>query len=605
MPSRYIQRKKRSPNPAEEVIECKKKSRATNKKTMKSPVRRKSPRRNVTCQNNYNDGKKKVKVHSPFDPEVLKKAISPYEEEVEQNNTKDKDEDKVIEMKPIATIAVEDVTNQSKLTSMKGLVSRMNVMSCKEMREYVTSTSLTADEKIKLLESNSSGNRQLLGFITAQHWNLKELKFFSEAGKFMVSTFSDKLHEAKNFVLGGYDENDPDCRYLNDLLIELKTERDKKASKKEQSTFQKLKTFGWDFAMGTIGMLSKGVKLAFQKGMDLWTYITRDPKTAYFALLVLKNLKKKVCRDLGKLIGYTKESSTLGSLRVWYEKNVGVTLPDETSFQQAKEWLTDVTSPIFKGKIIEFCGKSINAIFDKFGNPLITGITLTISTFVPYFGATLAEGLKVVMNIALSETKEAVEMSVEALAYQTNTYNAFSMFFEVINPKVCLDDLIKESTSGTKQEKSRRNVVNKFEGKALEEIDKLNVTKEKKEELKDEVNELSNNLPNKPKKNLQGSELKVERQYRKHLVIVPVKADAVNKVNSMNRLTDKDKEWAVFEIGQESDKFYNDETEQETSSTSYGGVLNKDEETYRNEIARIVESYQEIQESRSYGEKKI
>lgn len=568
MPSRHYQKRRKSPNPAEDC-----KSIRVQKKIKKSVVNRKSPsrQRNAMCHNNYYylDGKPKpkpkaeetkprrslriaakvTKPHSPFDPKIINQAVNPNSNDEPENQEKEAEVAEVEE-----EVEEEEVTMKVKVSSLKGLVNNINVMSCKEMREYVSNTDLTAQEKIKLLESNSNGNKQLNSFIYSQHWNLKELRFYGEAGKFMVSTLSDKIQDAKNFILGGYDDSDPDCRYLNELLAELKAEQEKKNAKKEQTTFQKIQSFGYNLGAQAVGLFSSGVNYIYQKGMDLWNYISRDPKTAYFALLVLKNLKKKVCRKLGNIIGYTKQSSTLGQMRMWYEKNIGITLPEQTTLEQAKEWLTDVTGPIFKGKAIEFCGKSIQAVFDRFGNPLIFGITFAVESFLPSFiGKGLAEGIKVVLNIAIEETKDAVEMTVEQLAYQTNVYNAFGMFFEVINPKACLDDIIIESKSGTKQEKEKRETVEIVESKAKTEIENLGASKETEEKLKEMIAKISELYSKIPARRLQGRGMRDKEEYQS---AIKMAIDAMKQVNVKNTLTDIAKQKYLSTIADIAIKFY-------------------------------------------------
>lgn len=583
MPSRHYQKRRKSPNPAEDC-----KSIRYKKKIKKSVVNRKSPsrQRNAMCHNNYYylDGKPKPKAevkpkpepepkpkpkaeetkprrsqriaakvtkpHSPFDPKIINQAVNPNSNDEPEKEAEVAEAEAEVE---VAEVEEEEVTMKDKVSSLKGLVNNINVMSCKEMREYVSTTDLSAQEKIKLLESNSNGNKQLNSFISSQHWNLKELRFYGEAGKFMVATLSDKIQDAKNFVLGGYDDSDPDCRYLKELLAELKMEQEKKNAKKEQTTFQKIKSYGWNLGEKGLGLLYSGANYILQKGMDLWSYISRDPKTAYFALLVLKNLKKKVCRKLGNIIGYTKQSSTLGQMRMWYEKNIGIALPDQTTLEQAKEWLTDVTGPIFKGKAIEFCGKSIQAVFDRFGNPLITGITFAVESFLPSFiGKGLAEGIRVVLNIAIEETKDAVEMSVEQLAYQTNVENAFGMFFEVINPKACLDDLINASKSGTKQEKEKRVVVETVESEANTKIDELGVSEETKKILKEMTAKISLLYSNIPAKVFRGTIIRDKKYYK---MAIEMAIDAMKQVDE-KKLTDIAKQNYLSTIAEIAIKFY-------------------------------------------------
>lgn len=459
MPSRHKLRRAVSPNPAEDYEEVVNNNRRSRKRKSKSPPpRRKCSVRhsNKVCRNNYYHLDGRVEVHSPFNPNVIRETVNP--------SPKQGQEQQVVSpkrrMSPKPKPDVE-ASSESKVSSLKGLVNDMQVMSCKEMREYISTTTLTTEEKIIFLESNNNGNKKLTSFIRSQHWGVKDLTFFSQAGKFMTTSISINLKEASNFVMGSYDEKDPDCQYLNELLAQLKDEQQKN-NPGGKSTMQKLAGAAmWGFnklkagASTALSWAWSGVQYLFQKGLDLWTWISKDPKTAYFALLTLKGFKNKMCRFAGSQLGYFGKNTSLDMLRIKYNEFYGQPLPSNTTFQEAMELVTDIGSPVIQEKLITGAGKVVSGLFDRFSAGWTSGITKVVSA-IPYVGPVVSAGLEVVMEIGLGETKEAVEFGIEKLAYENNVNNAFGMLFEVIDPRVCIDAMMRQANDDIASEDKRR-----------------------------------------------------------------------------------------------------------------------------------------------------
>lgn len=483
MPSRHKVRRAISPNPAEDYDEVMSNNRRSRKRKSKSPPpqRRKCSVRhsNKVCRNNYYHLDGRVKVHSPFNPEVIREAVKPSLTTTTKKVTLNKSVKPVrkVSPKPKPKADVEAST-ENKISSLKGLVNDMQVMSCKEMRDYISTTTLTTEEKIIFLESNNNGNKKLTSFIRSQHWGVKDLTFFSQAGKFMTTSISINLKEASNFVMGSYDDKDPDCQYLNELLAQLKEEQQKnnpggktamqKLAGAAMWGFNKLKTG----ASTALSWAWSGVQYLFQKGLDLWTWISKDPKTAYFALLTLKGFKNKMCRFAGSQLGYFGKNTSLDMLRIKYNEFYGQPLPPKTTFQEAMELVTDIGSPVIQEKLIQGAGKVVSGLFDRFSAGWTSGITKVVNA-IPYVGPVVSAGLEVVMEIGLGETKEAVEFGIEKLAYENNVNNAFGMLFEVIDPRVCIDAMMRQANDDIAGEDKRREEQDKLLAEQQKTGDKL------------------------------------------------------------------------------------------------------------------------------------
>ena len=417
----------------------------------RSPGRRSPPRRicspkymNRQSSNNYYyDG-----VGSPTRNFI--NTMSP--KKISQTVTKPQQQTKPVE-----------VSNDTKISSIKGLFNEMQVMSCKEMREYLNKTQLTVEEKIVFLESNNTGNKQLQSFIKKQHWSVTDLTFFSQGGKSILNTLSRELNGAASYMnLNSFDEKDEDCRYLNQLLGELKEEQRKKNP--SQTTLGKIGAAAWwtikqvgNVAGKAVNLAWSGVKWLGSKAFDLWNWISKDPKTAYFALLTLKTFKNKACRFVGSQIGYFGKNATFEYLSEQYYTIYKKPLPPKSTLDEAKELLYDIGNPILQQKLIKGTGDLIGKAFDRFSKGWTTGISNIVGA-IPYVGPIVSAGLDVVMEVALDQSKEAIQLTMEQLAYQNNANNAFNMLFEVIDPRTCLDAMFSQQQADIEEQEKRNEL---------------------------------------------------------------------------------------------------------------------------------------------------
>jgi hypothetical protein len=192
-------------------------------------------------------------------------------------------------------------TKSPRKSPVDKIVEKMDVISCKDMRVFLdTNTQLTLEEKIMFLEQNSKGNRQLKSYIASQHWNLTEQKFYMKSGNFFKATFADKLKEAADFLIPEINETDPDCIYLNELLSQYREQKSKNSVTGIMSGIQyyggqAIKYTGkaiWEVGKLTgkaLYYLGAFINYFLQIGFDIWTWLMKDPKTAYFTLLSLNS----------------------------------------------------------------------------------------------------------------------------------------------------------------------------------------------------------------------------------------------------------------------------------------------------------------------------
>jgi hypothetical protein len=340
----------------------------------------------------------------------------------------------------------EENSDYLRISSTEQFIGNLDIMSCKDIKKHLENTELTVEEKIIFIEQNSSGFRQLRSYIKSQHWNLKELRYFFKAGNAFRAILSKQLRDAADFMIPELNEKDPDCIEVNNLLSKYREEVNRKNDpynlfKAYYTTRNVIKgtydlilkpTYDYVINPGLKGLYILGAFVAqlFKLGFDIWTWITKDPKTAYFALLTLKVFRNACCRYIGRILreGDYIDKKTLKD----YKSN---------SLDTSLWW--DIGNPLAKELALKVTSKATIGLMDKYGKSFTKGVASTLGALGP-LGTIAGGALSMVIDVALEETKETLVEATEIAIYQNNVNNAFGMLFDVINPFKCIEKVVEE-----------------------------------------------------------------------------------------------------------------------------------------------------------------
>ena len=343
-----------------------------------------------------------------------------------------------LEIKNVETVKSPKKSVQSPVDK---IVDKMDVMSCKDMRVFLDkNTQLTLEEKIMFLEQNSKGNRQLKSYIASQHWGIKEQTFYIKSGDFFKATFADKIKEAADFLIPEINETDPDCIYLNELLTQYRDEKSKNSVTGIMSGIRhyggKAIHYGGKGLLEIVNLTGKSlyylgafINYFLQIGFNIWTWLMKDPKTAYFTLLSLKSLKNICCRFVGRLI---KENDLI-DLKQFESK---------ASKKEEKSFLWDIGDHFCQTLAVKATSKGASEFLGKLAGPFAKGTVTVLTGFLPG-GGFIAAGLNAVLDVALNETQEQIGFAAEQAIYMQNVNSAMGMLFEIINPNVCLKQMLE------------------------------------------------------------------------------------------------------------------------------------------------------------------
>jgi len=370
----------------------------------------------------------------------------------------------------------------SEATALK----HMNIMSCRDMKNYLNETNLSLDQQIQFLKENTKGHRDLRAYIRSQHYGQKDLTFFVQSSNFVRNTLATKAQEAvASFSPDNSDSTDPDCIEMDALLIEL--EKQKKALKNREDWYNWTKNTGMDAlsfiwngfktAVSLTGSalywLGSGIYYVFstiaQMGFDLWDWITKDPKTAKYVLISLKLLKKRSCRFIGKFIR-EKNLITKEELATRYRSTVEMARakpPEDILWDASNELAQDIFFKATQATVV----KSMKDLAEPVGKYLAGSMSLllgggaavaTVATGGAAGVAMAAAGAAgsagafsklgeflgmctgKIVEVALDETADSMEDAIELGVLIKNQDTCFSLLFELVDPNACLKDMLKE-----------------------------------------------------------------------------------------------------------------------------------------------------------------
>jgi len=251
-------------------------------------------------------------------------------------------------------------TKRSSTSSSSYITKTMGVVTCKELLSTLEKSNMTNNEKIIFMTQNRASSKALQSFIEKQHFNLEDAKYFANMGSLVMKVIQKHVKDISDMLFDQpFDESDPDCKYLKDLLQQLSKEREKtekplssnrlldkvKQGVKQvaETSWKGIKTVGgyaYNLAVFAVQYMSKSA-------FEIWQWIPRDPKTAFFALLYLKGLRNKLCRMAGDLVGYFGPSTS----REFMLKQLAKQYPDlnvspTSSVEDMKEIIKEASQQI-------------------------------------------------------------------------------------------------------------------------------------------------------------------------------------------------------------------------------------------------------------------
>ena len=363
-------------------------------------------------------------------------------------------EEETPEVKPKEQVKIKrEATKRHK--PEQEIISKLGVWSCKDIRAHLENTPLSTEEKVAFIDQNLNSSKGLRSYISKQHYGVKELKFMSEAGRDLKTIMGAKAEELWGMM---YDEsesdNDPDCVYLKELKKKFYEEKEKESNKSRWGRFM---TASKNIVKATGNVALEGLKFAGKWGMEglkilsnggfrLWSWITSNPKTAYFTLVLLKQLKTELCRSVGNW--YVAKNVNLNDresiIKFIQKLNPDMIIQPYTTLGDLKSLLKDVTRP-FIGQVI---GQSSASIFKSLGKnwgPSFGTALGGAALLIPGVGPFISAGVSVVCTTVFNSMAEAGAEMAEQAMFISQTRNCFTGLKELINPVQCFDDMGKEA----------------------------------------------------------------------------------------------------------------------------------------------------------------
>ena len=341
-----------------------------------------------------------------------------------------------------------------RMSPEKSLMAKMGVWTCKDVRQHLQTTEMTEEEQIHFIEQNMQSSKGLQSYIQKQHYNVKDLKFMEAAGRDLTNVIGNKAYELYSMLFDASDLSDDDCVYLKEKMKTFYSAKEAAKDSKwakvlniSKQVLSKTYEYGKWAAEKSMEGITYGLSWAVSKGFQLWTWISSNPKTAYFTLLTLKSFKNTLCRMGGQYLGSMgvllddRESVLKYILKVYPDMDPP---PPDTKFQQLLSIAKDASGPA----MIELAGKSasklLGGLFNNGGKILKVGLSGAVKG-IPLVGPMLSGAVEAITDAVCAEAAEQAAFMVEQTTYQAHVNNCFSMLKDLINPFECMQQMAKEA----------------------------------------------------------------------------------------------------------------------------------------------------------------
>jgi hypothetical protein len=398
---------------------------------------------------------------SPTQDKSRESSRSPTNEEKSPRNNKEKSPINNKEKSPINNKEKSPRNNKEKsphsgdnspkkMSADKVLFEAFKTKSCKEIREELMGTRMTEEEQVHFIEQHYTSSRGLQSYIQKQHYNAQDLKFMSQAGSDFCTIIQHKAYDLYNGMIDPSDAGDADCVFLKDKMNQFYTDKEAAANSKWAKIMKISKqvlSSTYELGKSAASAISYGLSWAASKGFQLWTWISTNPKTAYFALMTLKSFKTQLCRMGGQ-----------------YLASAGVILDDRESILAfIKKVYPDVEPPPPNSKLgdmlaickdgaapimTEIIGKSAGSIFGKLAEntgPILSKALGGAVKGIPFVGPMLGGAIEAITETVFKEAADQAAFMAEQATYQSQVNNCFTMLKDIVNPFSCLEEMAKEA----------------------------------------------------------------------------------------------------------------------------------------------------------------
>lgn len=390
-------------------------------------------------------------------------------------------------------VAVKKNQKVPLVSSVSQFLGTLGMMDCKEMKAHLEKNKeMSVDQKIKFLEQNTKGRRELKSFAVSQHWDVKNLTFFSRACNYIVSELSSSMRSAVEYLMPQEsEETDPDCIELSQLLDELK--KQKKASSSSSSwketAWEALKMAGKvlekTLMLGgaTIYVIGYGIytimSTLFSYGFNLYTWITKDPKIAKYTLFTLVIIKRRCCRSAGQFLSQ-HQLITKDYFDNEVKGNYGLKKKGHHEDDESVKW--NVTKTIAKDAALDASGKIVTKSMIESAPKVGAWIGTAIGVFLsPYtagasvgLGPLIGNCIGTLTQISMEEVAYALEDAIAVGIFLENVDGAFGFFLDVINPAVCIKEM---AVAYEKNEKDKKIKLDEDQKKLDDDLKKANEPK--------------------------------------------------------------------------------------------------------------------------------
>jgi hypothetical protein len=332
------------------------------------------------------------------------------------------------------------------------MMSSLGIMDCTAIRKFLEKSTMTIEERIVFIENNRSSSKHLKSWIQGQHMGQRDLSMYSAVGKDILTMVGNNTYGMYNTLYGdSSDETDPDCIYLTNTLKEYYGRpRDNRWNKLVQGATTVVQN-AWEFgkwgAGKAIDAVKYGLSWAITKGFELWTWISSNPKTAYFALTAIAQIKTRVCRYVGgKLaemgIYMGQKESVLAFIKKMYPDKEPP--PPSSTLGDLYKGMKGVGEQVTLEVVQKQSGPLIKGIFSMGGTLLKAGLSGAVAG-IPFAGPMLAGAVTAITDAVVEQTADQVAQAAEMACYMKSVENTFSKLIEVINPFSCLEELAKSA----------------------------------------------------------------------------------------------------------------------------------------------------------------
>ena len=276
--------------------------------------------------------------------------------------------------------------------------SILKVPSRERMISEMEKTTLTPKEKTKMMEEYETGSRSL------DEWIRSDISPLGEREKAVIMTIMSTSQRI-------FTQN------MKEYLDEFMTNQDNNREDDQG-------LFSW-MVKGALRGLWGALKMLANAGISLLWFITTNPHTAKIMGIVIKKVKKRMCRQLSIQLGHITyietRKVTMGETVAKEIKNVG---------SYAKEMLPGLISKWTSGSGYDKAYDStIGAAMGTLG-----GLSASVLSSIPGIGG----AVNFMTNQVNEVMKESMRLGLEVAMYEKDLTESFGILIEIMDISDCI-----------------------------------------------------------------------------------------------------------------------------------------------------------------------